>query len=177
MLLKIIFITSLVFFNLFAYDDNEDFSKFKTYSLQFPTKNKFVDFLKDNGFTAESISAIYSDCDASPKNSFICAMAYDYGYGEYGQDIENWYQSAADSNIKIGSKSARVEYADYMIRHGMSGNIKSYFKAGECYTQKYRGPCFYYLGMANFLENKDCRYLFQAAREGTKKLLVERLCK
>lgn len=148
----------------------------KDYSLLLPTKAKYLTFLSDSGFTEETIGAIYADCDGSAKSAFICALAYDYGYGERGEDIERWYQLAADSNIKIGSKSARMEYADYMIRGGEPGFITSYFKAGECYTKRYRGPCFYYLGMAQYLESGSCKYLNQAAREGTKVNLVKRLC-
>lgn len=173
MFVKTTILLSLLFIQSFAYEKTENF---KTYSLEFPTEERFLVFLQNNQFTEESIGEIYSSCDASPKNSFICAMAYDYGYGERGQDIEDWYQIAADSNVHIGAKSARVEYADYMIRQGEAGDINSYFKAGECYTQRYRGPCFYYLGMARYLTDKNCRYLFQAKREGTKKLLIERLC-
>lgn len=164
---KIIFTFILIFSSLYAD---------KSYSLLLPTEKKYIDFLQESNFNEESIAEVYENCDGSPRSALICALAYDYGYNERGEDIEEWYQLAADNNIKIGSKSARIEYADYMLRGGESGLITSYFKAGECYTKRLRGPCFYYLGMAQFLETGNCKYLHQAAREGIKANLVKRLC-
>jgi len=148
----------------------------EAYSLMLPTEKKFLTFLEENNFTAEMVNEIYEDCKASAKNAFICALAYDYGLGERSKEVESMYQLAADSEIKIGNKSARIEYADYMIRGGEAGFIGSYFNGGECYTKRIKGPCFYYLGMGRYLNGEGCKYLHNAARAGTKKNLVKRLC-
>jgi len=161
-------ITLLFSINLFAD---------QSFSIMFPSYDKFVKFIKDSGLTEEEIEFAYQNCDSDPQNAFICAMAYDYGYGLSDPKIENWYLLAADADIHIGGKSAKYEYADYMIRHDKPGYIDKYFKAGDCYTKRSKGMCFYYLGMAKYLKNpKDCKYLMQAKRFGTKPNLVDRLC-
>jgi len=167
----------------FLYGDN-GLSQYSEFSLTHPTYDKFLKFVEESGLTEDDLNNAYSDCEASPRNAFICALAYDYGYSTSDlaaagatDKVKHLYLMAADEDIHIGAKSAKYEYADYMLRNGKSGNIKSFFKPGECYTKMNKGTCFYYLGASRYLDDpKDCKYLRQASRYGIKPNFYKRLC-
>lgn len=146
------------------------------YSFLMPTQQKFLDFLVEAGIDSEQSNIIYKDCAASPKNAFICAMAYDHGYGKASDTIETYYKIAADAGVVIAGRNSKYEYADYKLRTNDGVGIRDYFSNGECYTKKQQGTCFYIIGMADYLTNKNCKFLNLAQKQGVKTGLINRLC-
>ena len=174
---KKIFIIFFLMFSFLKLSANSENEMDMSYSLNYPNYEKFVNFIKKANLNQDDLDIMYKNCDTDPKAALVCAMAYDYGYGESNSKIQKWYLLAADSDIQMAGRSAKYEYADYMARIGKPGFVDKFFKPGECYTRRNKGACFYYLGIARYNENhNDCRYLHQASRLGTKKNLVERLC-